>query len=161
VTVDKFLDELEQVRKTARGWMALCPAHEDSSRSLSIAEGDDGRVLLNCFAGCTTNRICAALGLRIADLFGETDPYANSWQPKTREERQAAENRRLRRNILAVELEQRRTLRALSHAVLVLAAILEEDDAVVLDRVWNVALEELDREAADAAAAYALEEAKR
>lgn len=155
MTVDEFIAGLDKVQKTARGWMSLCPAHEDSARSLSIAEGDDGRVLVNCFAGCTTDKVCAALGLRIADLFpGDRDLYSNSWQPRTPEERQAAENRKLRRRILAVELEQRRTLAALGHAANVLAVCLEEDPDVVLDRVWRVALANLDREASAAADAH-------
>lgn len=34
-------------------WVARCPAHDDAAPSLSIGTGDDGRVLLHCFAGCT------------------------------------------------------------------------------------------------------------
>jgi hypothetical protein len=34
-----------------------------------VAEGHDGRVLLKCFGGCTTDRIVAALGLTMRDLF--------------------------------------------------------------------------------------------
>jgi KaiC/GvpD/RAD55 family RecA-like ATPase len=33
-------------------WLAPCPYHEDKSPSLSIGEGDDGRVLVHCHAGC-------------------------------------------------------------------------------------------------------------
>lgn len=155
MNADEILRLLENVKPTRRGWMSLCPAHEDQARSLSIAEGDDGRVLVNCFAGCTTDKVCAALGLRIADLFsGDPDLYSNSWQPRTPEERQVAENRKLRRRILAVELEQKRTLAALRHAANVLAVCLEEDPDAVLDRVWRVALANLDREASAAADAY-------
>jgi hypothetical protein len=32
---------------------ACCPAHGDRSPSLSIRDGDDGRLLLRCFAGCS------------------------------------------------------------------------------------------------------------
>lgn len=40
-----------------------CPAHLDGSPSLSLGEGDDGRALLYCFAGCTWNQILRALQL--------------------------------------------------------------------------------------------------
>lgn len=59
-------------KKTASGWSALCPAHDDQNASLSIAEGDDGRVLLKCHAGCTTDAICAVAGIKMADLFPPT-----------------------------------------------------------------------------------------
>ena len=58
-----------------RGWTARCPAHEDNRASLSIGAGDDGRVLVHCHAGCTTEAIAAALGLTVADLFDrDRDP---------------------------------------------------------------------------------------
>jgi hypothetical protein len=49
--------------------MAKCPAHEDNNPSLSIGEGNDGRTLLHCHAGCTAEAICAAVGIRPSDLF--------------------------------------------------------------------------------------------
>jgi hypothetical protein len=50
-------------------WSAQCPAHKDDHPSLSISEGDDGKVLLNCFAGCDTAAILRALGMGWRDLF--------------------------------------------------------------------------------------------
>lgn len=38
--------------RTGRGWAAKCPCHNDRRASLSITEGEDGRLLMNCFAGC-------------------------------------------------------------------------------------------------------------
>jgi hypothetical protein len=52
-----------------RGWQALCPAHDDRHPSLHVAEGDDGRALLICYAGCSTEQILDALALRWQDLF--------------------------------------------------------------------------------------------
>ena len=46
-----------------------CPAHDDHEPSLSISVGDDGRVLLHCFAGCKPEQVVAALGLKMRDLF--------------------------------------------------------------------------------------------
>jgi hypothetical protein len=56
-----------------RGWDALCPAHEDRNPSFHLGEGDDGRALVYCHAGCTLEEIAAALHLDPADLF-EPDP---------------------------------------------------------------------------------------
>jgi len=53
---------------------ALCPAHEDRSPSLTVAEGSDGRAVLLCRTGCDTAEVVAALGLRWADLFAEDSP---------------------------------------------------------------------------------------
>ncbi|MDD2349542.1 MAG: hypothetical protein PHS50_14945, partial [Kiritimatiellae bacterium] len=54
-----------------RSWMARCPAHDDRNPSLSVSEGDGGRVLFNCFAGCAAEAVAAALGLKMADLMGD------------------------------------------------------------------------------------------
>jgi hypothetical protein len=58
-----------RARRTGDRWMARCPAHEDRRASLSIATGDEGRVLLHCHANCSTEAICAAAGLALHDLF--------------------------------------------------------------------------------------------
>jgi len=65
----QFLLRLERVKPRGEGYMARCPAHEDQENSLSIDLGQDGRVLLNCFAGCPVDRIVAAVGLKLRDLF--------------------------------------------------------------------------------------------
>src|SRR5581483_1134806 len=52
---------------------ARCPAHDDRANSVSVGTGDDGRVLLKCFAGCTVEAIVARIGLTLADLFAEHD----------------------------------------------------------------------------------------
>jgi putative DNA primase/helicase len=51
-------------RKTAGGWMAPCPAHDDCNPSLSICDADDGKVLVRCHAGCDQEQVIAALRLR-------------------------------------------------------------------------------------------------
>jgi hypothetical protein len=58
-------------RHSGAGWVARCPAHEDRSPSLSIGEGDGGRILLHCFSGCTVEAVCAALKIKLSDLFPE------------------------------------------------------------------------------------------
>ena len=71
---EAFLSRLEKVRPHGRGrWVALCPAHADRSPSLSIAEGDDGRVLAHCFAGCSVADVVAAVGMTLSDLMPERE----------------------------------------------------------------------------------------
>lgn len=71
--VERLLPRLKKVKRSGRGWVACCPAHDDRDPSLSIDEGQDGRVLLKCHAGCSTEAIVGALGLDVKDLFPE-DP---------------------------------------------------------------------------------------
>jgi len=76
--LQRVLDALEQhgckPSRSGDGWTAFCPAHEADGRrhspSLSVAVGDDGRVLLHCHgnSGCTAESIVKALGLGLADL---------------------------------------------------------------------------------------------
>lgn len=47
--------------KFSHGWMARCPAHEDHHPSLAVRDGDGGKVLVYCFAGCDQERVIAAL----------------------------------------------------------------------------------------------------
>ena len=49
--------------------MAHCPLHNDNTESFSIGEGSTGKVLLHCFAGCSTESVVAAIQLTLADLF--------------------------------------------------------------------------------------------
>ncbi len=68
---DKILNRLEKVRQTGKdSWLACCPAHNDRSPSLSIAEKDDA-VLIHCFAGCEVTDVIGAVGLEITDLYPE------------------------------------------------------------------------------------------
>lgn len=69
--VHELLGRLQDVTQTNSGWVALCPAHDDRNPSLSVGVAPDGKILLHCFAGCPIERIVAALGLRMTDLFPE------------------------------------------------------------------------------------------
>ncbi len=62
------LPRLNRVRKSGAGFMACCPAHEDSTASLSIAAGKDQPIVFHCHAGCRPDDIIAALSLTWEDL---------------------------------------------------------------------------------------------
>lgn len=67
--LDKVLSRLKGVRKSLRGWVACCPAHHDHQPSLSIGLGNEGHILLKCFAGCSLEQIIATMDLAMADVF--------------------------------------------------------------------------------------------
>jgi hypothetical protein len=82
--VERLLAKLPDAKQAGKGWSARCPAHEDRRASLSIAEGDDGRALVKCHAGCKVEAICAALGLRVVDLMATGDTVPTPTKAKTR-----------------------------------------------------------------------------
>lgn len=55
---------------------ARCPAHDDRRPSLSITDGDNGRLLLHCHAGCNYQDIVAA----IEQHFGSLQWRANGYE---------------------------------------------------------------------------------
>jgi hypothetical protein len=73
---DALLAHLEKVRRTGNGrWIACCPAHADTSPSLSIRETDQGVILLHCFSECSVEEILGAVGLTFDALFPEKLDY--------------------------------------------------------------------------------------
>ena len=66
----EVLRRLSGFRQTGKHqFMARCPAHDDRTASLSIGEGNDGKILLHCQAGCESSDVLSALGLVSSDLF--------------------------------------------------------------------------------------------
>ena len=70
---EALLARLSGVRRSGSGWQALCPAHEDRNPSLSIGVGN-GKILVHCHAGCSVESICAALKIKISNLFPHSRP---------------------------------------------------------------------------------------
>jgi hypothetical protein len=69
--IKSLFAKLSGVRQAGNGWSARCPAHKDKRASLSVAEGEDGRALVKCHAGCTVDAIAKAVGLTVRDLMPE------------------------------------------------------------------------------------------
>ena len=69
---------VEQTRDTSTGrgeqYSGLCPAHEDSSPSLSLTI-DEGRILIKCHRGCSIKEVCSSLGINESDLFKKCGTY--------------------------------------------------------------------------------------
>jgi putative DNA primase/helicase len=67
------------LRGNASTGMCRCPAHDDTTPSLSVAEGDSGVVVFKCHAGCSQEAVMDALHAR--GLWGQKKDAAT---PKSR-----------------------------------------------------------------------------
>lgn len=67
--IENLISRLDKVKGRNGSWTARCPAHADKGPSLAVREGEDGRVLLHCFAGCETASVLGAIGMDMTDLF--------------------------------------------------------------------------------------------
>jgi len=68
VELTEIRDKLHNVKGNEKKFTALCPAHEDKNNSLSVAIKDN-KIVIHCFAGCTTEAIIQSLGCQMSDLF--------------------------------------------------------------------------------------------
>ncbi len=64
-------------------FVCQCPAHDDGRPSCQVFTDPDGHAGVKCYAGCTTEQIVGALGMRVDELFKETHGYLN-WQGSER-----------------------------------------------------------------------------
>lgn len=73
MSIDNLINRMQKVKRTGNGkFMACCPAHKDKTASLAITDTGDGRILLNCFAGCDTYSILKSIGLEWEDIMPES-----------------------------------------------------------------------------------------
>lgn len=77
MTLHDFLSRLDGVRRSGTGYVARCPAHDDSNPSLSVME-ENGRILLRCHAGCATNTILETLGIEFRALLTSNEEEQSS-----------------------------------------------------------------------------------
>lgn len=141
MTAAAFAD-LVQAQPTGVGrWKARCPAHNDRSPSLSIREGDDGRVLVLCRAGCSLESILTVLKLAKHDLFAGPPPSPEQ-QAALRAAREACQSAaRARRKARLAALDRVEKLQAVVNALGEKLARSPEDDQ--LNRLFHAACDRL------------------
>lgn len=65
-----ILDRFSEVSEESDGgYLALCPAHDDSRPSLRLWRGDDNKVRVTCRAGCLPYAVIVGAGLKWSDMF--------------------------------------------------------------------------------------------
>lgn len=90
MTYDEILSHFQVKRRSKDKAQCICPSHTDSNPSLTISRGDKGTVM-HCQAGCDTEKILGAVGLKMSDLFEEPIRRADDkWRQyvESREQRQ-------------------------------------------------------------------------
>ena len=97
-----LLKRFQNVKSSGNGFTAQCPAHDDKQNSLSIAQ-QNGKWLIKCHAGCTTEHVLHAAGLTFKDLF--TDEPSKE-RASTGERRSASEQPRNGATVGGLTLEQ-------------------------------------------------------
>ena len=63
MTAEAIARECGKASRTQHGWKCRCPAHDDTTPSLSLAD-KAGKVVLYCHAGCSQTRVIEALRSR-------------------------------------------------------------------------------------------------
>ena len=75
VNFEEILSRYPGARKPngKNGFLVSCPVHGDDTPSLSISPGNGSGPLFNCFAGCKTEDVLAAVGLTFPDVLPPRD----------------------------------------------------------------------------------------
>lgn len=68
-------------RKNGPGWLVLCPVHRDKHPSLSIRDGEGGKLLVKCFSGCDHREVLKTLR-EMELLDGESSPARPTPEPE-------------------------------------------------------------------------------
>lgn len=72
MTLDEVLSHFRNVKRSGGYHTATCPCHDDRQNSLSIKQQDDGKISIQCYAGCDIGGVLAAVGLTWDDLYPES-----------------------------------------------------------------------------------------
>ena len=67
----QHIAEALEGKRSGKGWICKCPAHDDANPSLSISDGEKGP-LVHCFAGCNFQAV--VLSLRDRGLWPNSTP---------------------------------------------------------------------------------------
>ena len=83
--------KLDKSKRSGDKLTARCPAHDDKNPSLSVTISKSGdSVLVHCFAGCPTDAVLDALGLKMRDLFATDDAWRSHEARDITDEKDAA-----------------------------------------------------------------------
>lgn len=79
LSAETIARQLGAATKSGNNWSCRCPAHDDKRASLSIAEKDDGKLLVHCHAGCDQSLVINEL--KAHGLWPSAKPAPESLPP--------------------------------------------------------------------------------
>lgn len=82
MNLQEFLDLLHvEHGPNAKGeYLCRCPAHDDRTASLCVSDGNKG-IVLKCQAGCDTHAVLAAMGVKLHEIFHDTQAQGGQRKP--------------------------------------------------------------------------------
>jgi hypothetical protein len=70
MSIDNLLSRLPSAKRTSKDtWRCACPAHQGTNKTALSIKNDNGKILINCFHGCSVLDVLGAVGLDMTDLF--------------------------------------------------------------------------------------------
>lgn len=70
--VRRFWHDGQYRREGRARYMVCCPVHADNTPSMSLAEGEDGKILVKCFGcGAGVEQLAERLGIEVSEFFGK------------------------------------------------------------------------------------------
>lgn len=76
MSIEVLLSRLQKVKSNGKGrWTCECPSHHDRSPSMHIKLEDDGKILINCKAGCDVYSIVSSVGMHLSDLMPDNPTH--------------------------------------------------------------------------------------
>ena len=63
-SAEEIAYQLGKRKQQGKDWLCCCPAHDDKNPSLSLRDGDDGKLIVHCYTGCSFQEVFKALDRR-------------------------------------------------------------------------------------------------
>jgi|Laugrespbdmm15dd_1035085.scaffolds.fasta_scaffold41965_2 hypothetical protein len=125
MNIHEIIGYFEKAYKSGENeYQCLCPAHNDKNASLGVKQLSDGRILINCFAGCGITDILGNVGLSLDDIvpkrLGDFKPVRKAFNPYS--VLKTVSHETLLVALASIELSKGKTLPLEDHKRLMLAA---------------------------------------
>ncbi len=82
ISLPEITQKLHNVKKTANGFSARCPNHDDAKNSLLLKEQPSGKISIDCLAGCNYAAVLSHFDLKPNDLYPNRNGNGSRAKPE-------------------------------------------------------------------------------